>query len=202
MSTSKPQWLIYALASGGCAALNGVFAKLTTTHLTTSWADAISHLFGLAEPNKFIEFVVRGFFFVLNLVFNGIMWGLFTRALTLASSTVRVSIMNTSANFMITAVLGALIFSESLPGLWWLGAAMLVAGSVIIGRREEGKDAGNAGTAGAEPRVAAGEGRDDALFVDEPDAPLAKAGKQSDYRDSVELTDQSVDGDGTTVKEV
>lgn len=73
----------------------------------------------------------------MNLLFNAIMWGLFTRALTLASSTVRVSVINTSANFMITAVLSALIFSESLPGLWWLGAAMLVAGSVIIGMREE-----------------------------------------------------------------
>jgi hypothetical protein len=40
---------------------------------------------------------------------------------------------------MITAVLGFLIFSESLPPLWFLGAAMLVAGNVIIGRREEGE---------------------------------------------------------------
>jgi hypothetical protein len=65
------------------------------------------------------------------------MWGLFTRALTLGSSTVRVSIINTSANFIVTAVLGALMFSEKLPGVWWLGAAMLVAGSVIIGMRDE-----------------------------------------------------------------
>ena len=71
------------------------------------------------------------------MIFNGVMWGLFTRALTLASSTVRVSIINTSANFMVTAVLGALVFSEKLPALWWLGASMLVAGSVIIGMREE-----------------------------------------------------------------
>lgn len=75
----------------------------------------------------------------MNLLFNAIMWGLFTRALTLASSTVRVSVINTSANFMITAIMSALIFSESLPGLWWLGAAMLVAGSVIVGMREEGE---------------------------------------------------------------
>jgi hypothetical protein len=68
------------------------------------------------------------------------MWGLFTRALTLASSTVRVSIINTSANFVVTAILGAFIFSEKLPGLWWLGAAMLVTGSVIIGMREEAVD--------------------------------------------------------------
>lgn len=78
------------------------------------------------------------------------MWGLFTRALTLASSTVRVSVINTSANFMITAIIGLAIFSESLPGLWWLGAAMLVAGSVIIGRREEGGKE-TEGAVGSEP---------------------------------------------------
>ena len=55
-------------------------------------------------------------FFVMNLIFNGVMWGLFTKALTLATSTVRVSVINTSANFMVTAVLGAVIFGEELPG--------------------------------------------------------------------------------------
>lgn len=52
----------------------------------------------------------------MNLAFNAVMWGLFTQALTLATSTVRVSVINTSANFMLTAVLGAIIFREDLPG--------------------------------------------------------------------------------------
>ena len=121
----------------------------------------------------------------MNLAFNGVMWGLFTRALTLASSTVRVSVINTSANFMLTAVLGAIIFSEQLPGLWWLGASMLVAGSVIIGRREEGKDVGSAGTAGNEPAVRAQQ-----AFRDEADVPLTE-GVSSDsevgHGDSIEL---------------
>lgn len=43
---------------------------------------------------------------------------------------------------MITAVLGWMIFSESLPPLWFAGAALLVAGNVIIGRREEGEEKG------------------------------------------------------------
>lgn len=90
-------------------------------------------------------------FFGLNLLFNAVMWGLFTRALTLASSTVRVSVINTSANFMITAILGLVIFSETLPALWWLGAALLVAGSVIIGRREEESKA--VATTSAEPQL-------------------------------------------------
>jgi hypothetical protein len=67
------------------------------------------------------------------------MWALFTKALARGTSTTQVSILNTSSNFMVTAMLGFLIFSESLPPLWFLGAAMLVAGNVIIGRREEGE---------------------------------------------------------------
>lgn len=77
-------------------------------------------------------------FFGLNLVFNGVMWALFTKALARGNSTTQVSIMNTSANFFITAMLGFVIFSESLPPLWWVGATFLVAGNVIIGSKDEG----------------------------------------------------------------
>lgn len=66
------------------------------------------------------------------------MWTLFTKALARGSSTTQVSIMNTSANFVITALLGLAIFAENLPPLWWLGAALLVAGNVIIGRKDDG----------------------------------------------------------------
>ncbi|KAI4249811.1 MAG: hypothetical protein L6R42_008904 [Xanthoria sp. 1 TBL-2021] len=79
-------------------------------------------------------------FFLLNLAFNALMWALFTSALTRASSTTRVSIINTSSNFLITALLGLMIFSEKLPPLWWVGAAGLVVGNVVIGRREEEGD--------------------------------------------------------------
>jgi hypothetical protein len=111
------------------------------------------------------------------------MWALFTKALARGTSTTQVSIINTSANFMITAVLGFLIFSESLPPLWWAGAALLVAGNVIIGRREE-KDsadphaeahvsaAENGGRAGAEE----GEGllSESVELVDESEASALK----------------------------
>jgi hypothetical protein len=70
------------------------------------------------------------------------MWGLFTAALTKGNSTTRVSIVNVSANFFVTAILGWLIFSEKLPLQWWLGAALLACGNVIIGRREEGEKPG------------------------------------------------------------
>ncbi|KAJ4301443.1 hypothetical protein N0V90_003535 [Kalmusia sp. IMI 367209] len=174
LKSKSSSWLVLAIASGACAAFNGVFAKLTTTELTASWSSSISQGLSLSPSNKVVEFGIRGLFFGLNLIFNAVMWGLFTRALTLASSTVRVSVINTSANFMITAILGLLIFSESLPGLWWLGAALLVAGSVIIGRREEGTKKEAEGAVGAEP-----------LLNSEGDAFRDEDGEQS--RDDVEL---------------
>ena len=53
----------------------------------------------------------------------------------------------------------------------------MIVGSVIIGRREEGKESGDAGTAGAEPTVLAS-GHN---YSDEPDAPLgSRAGLGND----------------------
>ncbi len=126
------------------------------------------------------------------MLFNAIMWTLFTRALTLSSSTVRVSVINTSANFVVTALLGGGVFGEELPGmisvmlivrvddadwdvgLWWLGAGLLVTGSVIIGRRDEspaedgkpgagGKEGLKRDEAGGTGDAAAGEGEASAI---------------------------------------
>lgn len=103
---------------------------------------------------------INQIFFALNLTFNGIvglpspapitlslthahvlqMWTLFTTALARGTSTTQVSIMNTSTNFMFTAFLGYAIFGESLPPMWWAGAALLVAGNVIVGRKDESQE--------------------------------------------------------------
>jgi drug/metabolite transporter (DMT)-like permease len=136
---SQPLWLLLSIASGLCAALNGVFAKLTTTTSTTTLASSLTSLLSLPPENIYIEPLIRACFFGLNLLFNGFMWALFTAALAKGDSTTRVSIVNVSANFVLTALLGAGIFGERLPGLWWVGAALLAVGNVVIGRREEGE---------------------------------------------------------------
>ncbi|KAI1113818.1 hypothetical protein F5Y14DRAFT_200379 [Nemania sp. NC0429] len=138
--TTRNQWVVYAVASGACAAFNGVFAKLTTNDLTAHIAGAISSSLGLEGADRILEIVVRCTFFGLNLFFNGVMWTLFTQALAKGTSTTQVSIMNTSTNFVITALLGLAIFAEALPPLWWVGAALLVVGNVIIGRKDENKN--------------------------------------------------------------
>ncbi|KAI1007928.1 hypothetical protein K3495_g301 [Podosphaera aphanis] len=158
MST-QTQWIILAIASGACAAFNGVFAKLTTTVLTSQWATVVATSLRLEKGQYGVEVVIRAIFFGLNLLFNGIMWALFTKALTRGTSTVQVSILNTSSNFLITAVLGCMIFSERLPPMWFAGAALLVAGNVIIGRRDEPKEALSPNSANS--------GREDSHVTDE-----------------------------------
>ncbi|KAK0643672.1 hypothetical protein B0T16DRAFT_416457 [Cercophora newfieldiana] len=182
--TARNQWIVLALASGGCAAFNGVFAKLTTTELTTSLSQAIARFLGLSSVEGGIELVTRSIFFGLNLVFNGVMWALFTKALTRGNSTTQVSIINTSSNFVITAILGFAIFSESLPPLWWLGAAMLVAGNVITGRKDEGnKLEDHEDSSGPESRAEDGQGS----YRPVPQADQAAPGTKEDDEDILDL---------------
>lgn len=58
-------------------------------------------------------------------------------------------------------MLGLMIFSEKLPPLWWVGAAGLVVGNVVIGARKEEGDEGKGRKGGdgeGVPLVREGEG--------------------------------------------
>ncbi|KAF2396692.1 hypothetical protein EJ06DRAFT_483172 [Trichodelitschia bisporula] len=134
-SSTKTPWQVIALASGACAAFNGVFAKLTTDELTSSWAASIAEALGTTPSNASIDYGIRCVVFALSFLFSSVMWGLFTRALSLAPSAVHANVVNTSSNFIIAALLGVAVFGERLPPQWWLGAALLITGSVIIGRQ-------------------------------------------------------------------
>ncbi|KDB25494.1 hypothetical protein H109_02666 [Trichophyton interdigitale MR816] len=154
------KWLMLALASGAFAAMNGLFAKLTTTELTTSISRAISHLFTSSKETTtldvIVEYLVRAAFFGLNLLSNFIMWTLFTRALTASPSTTKVTITNTTANFLVTGVLGMLVFRENVNAQWLIGATLMAAGCIIVGMREKQKEEES-------PRTSAGvnEGEED-----------------------------------------
>jgi len=133
-------WLTLSVLSGLCAALNGLFAKLVTDGMSRGLAEKVAACLGVVPGGwgeDTTEGTVRVMFFLLNVAFNAIMWGMFTAALTRGPSATKVSVVNTSSNFMLTALLGSLIFSERLPPQWFLGATCLIIGNVIIGRRGE-----------------------------------------------------------------
>ena len=56
MAAPQSQWLFYAISSGVCASLNGMFAKMTTTTEFDDW----SHFFGMKEKSLIVEALVRG----------------------------------------------------------------------------------------------------------------------------------------------
>jgi hypothetical protein len=65
-------WIHLAVASGLCAATNGLFAKLTTS-TTTSFASHIVAALSLSPDSlAVVEIVVRGLYFALNLLFNAL----------------------------------------------------------------------------------------------------------------------------------
>ncbi|KAF9894745.1 hypothetical protein FE257_006635 [Aspergillus nanangensis] len=136
MDKPHSRWIILALTSGAFAALNGLFAKLTTADQTTAMTHAILHFFNASDDHPILELIVRGICLGLNVLCNVIMWALFTRALTAGPSTVKVSITNTSANFLVTALLGMIIFQEKVGGLWWVGAGMMGGGCILVGMRD------------------------------------------------------------------
>ncbi|KAH8752028.1 hypothetical protein F5883DRAFT_577395 [Diaporthe sp. PMI_573] len=181
----RNHWIVLAVASGACAAFNGVFAKLTTSDTTVSFAQGIAGFFHLDSVEGFVEYFVRAAFFGLNLLFNGVMWALFTKALARGNSTTQVSIMNTSSNFFITAILGLVVFSEVLPPLWWVGATFLVAGNVIIGSKDEGgKTEGDEGSPSS--------GQDSSRryeMVPETDGDVATGFKDHEDEDIIQLGD-------------
>ncbi len=65
------KWIQLAVGSGLAAATNGLFAKLTTTSLTSDFSGALAGLLSLEKDNKFVEFVVRGVCFTCLVVLEG-----------------------------------------------------------------------------------------------------------------------------------
>lgn len=87
---------------------------------------------------------------------------------------------------MLTALLGLIVFGERLPPLWWLGAGLLVAGNVVIGRRQEDGDRDSgAGTRNVSSAV--GEGERNEEYRDHAEGEIS---------DGVEMGPKEVRGDG------
>jgi uncharacterized membrane protein len=109
----------HAVASGACAAVTGVFAKLTTT-------------FHSSSSSSLLLYIERAIFLLLNVAFNSVMWILFTKALRNSTNSVSPMLINTATNFIATAVFGWLLFDEQLSVQWCIGAALMVAGNYLV----------------------------------------------------------------------
>lgn len=97
-------FLFYAALAGTFGAMSGVVGKVS-----------VASTFEL-------HLIFRIMFFAANAVCTGQMWRYYLKALALGSTPV-CSIVNTGVNFAVSAILGILVFGETVTALWCLGAA-------------------------------------------------------------------------------
>ncbi|KAF9150897.1 hypothetical protein BG015_007282 [Linnemannia schmuckeri] len=138
-----------AILAGTFAALASVFAKLTldartveflqyacNTVLAPTTPYCTSFFIAKEDETSPVVVAVRSACFALIFICNAAMWTLFTKALNRSKSSATVTVINSAANFCITAVLGYVLFSEPLALQWWFGASLIVAGSVLVSSNE------------------------------------------------------------------
>lgn len=138
-----------AVAAGICAALASIFAKLAVAsnavtdlctkslHSVLNWTTSPDDSDGPHENSSVMDLcssatlIIRLLCFGLMFASNAVMWTLFVRSLQSTSSVIA-TITNTASNIFFTAVSGYVIFGEELPVTWWIGAALIVAGLVLM----------------------------------------------------------------------
>ncbi|BFZ60661.1 hypothetical protein YB2330_001703 [Saitoella coloradoensis] len=173
-------YVLFAILSGAFAALSSVSAKLFSNDATVP---AILRFFNL-EHVAFAEQVVRGLCFLLIFASNAIMWTFFSRALALSTSSTAPTIINTVTNFVVAAVSGFVVFGE-VGALgrweWWVGAGMMVVGSVVVGRDgvEEEKEKDKLSDDAEDTSVAAADSAEDV----EDDEGVDDSGKTTGVRE-------------------
>ncbi|MCJ8735526.1 hypothetical protein PDJAM_G00248090 [Pangasius djambal] len=65
---------------------------------------------------------------------NAVMWTFLSKALRYSSSSTRTTVTTTASNFISSALLGQLIFGDSLVALWWVGVSLTLSGLLVLQR--------------------------------------------------------------------
>ncbi|KAK2145668.1 hypothetical protein LSH36_664g00001 [Paralvinella palmiformis] len=125
-----------ALTAGLCGALAATSAKLAMAAdsaeetcnmvivriFTNSWTHLCST----------VLIYIRLACFGLIFLFNALMWTLFIKSLQRCRTSLEATVTNTGANIGFTAIIGWLLFGETLTFTWWFGASLITVGLVLI----------------------------------------------------------------------
>mmetsp|Transcript_5012 Transcript_5012/g.7656 ORF Transcript_5012/g.7656 Transcript_5012/m.7656 type:complete len:142 (+) Transcript_5012:116-541(+) len=125
---------VEAIFSGALAACASALGKISLNG--TSVAVSISRSFCLIFFNEsqcpLVDWTIRSFFLGLMFACNGLMMAYFVRALKKETSTLYVTALSTSSNFVISGCIGILLFNEYVPKMWYVGAFVCAFGAGLI----------------------------------------------------------------------
>ncbi|KAJ2501464.1 Transmembrane protein 42 [Coemansia sp. RSA 1972] len=117
----------FAILGGTFAALSTVTAKLTVSSPPLYLQQLTTALHATHSTH-----IIRILMISATIVCNVFMWLFFTKALRFGDSTPRVMMMQTAANFAVTAACGVYVFGDALSVQWWAGASLIGAGLVAL----------------------------------------------------------------------
>jgi transporter family protein len=136
-------WLVYALLGAVMAALAGIFAKIGTEGIDSTFATAVRAVVGTVYVlavttilGKWPEGKLPGFKSVLFMVLTGVAgvssWLFEYHALAIGGMISKVSAID-KLSVPLTVVLAVLFLKgEKLIGLNWVGVGLIVAGAYLV----------------------------------------------------------------------
>lgn len=125
----------HSILSGLFAALAALFGKLSTTPSISR-----SVLLALALVDDHLEYSVWAAQLLsigLMIAANGLMWSQYSLALAFSRTSLLVTAINTVSNFIFTALLGRLLFSETISAEWAAGISCILLGIVLLKEQSE-----------------------------------------------------------------
>lgn len=115
------QVLPLSILSGLCGSAASVFGKIASNPSTfQSFVDNETHVRLLAVAGVILA--------------NVAMWLFFANVLCKSRSSAVATGMNLASNFLASALAGRIIFGEHLSGQWFLGALMILTGTLLLSK--------------------------------------------------------------------
>jgi drug/metabolite transporter (DMT)-like permease len=108
----------YAVLAGISASLASIFGKLTFSQ------------------SSLVSFVTI-FYLICFVVSNVFMWRSYSKALSVASTSIQPTILTKTSNFLLSTVVGYFAFAESINWIWLLGFALILCGVYLISKEDE-----------------------------------------------------------------
>jgi multidrug transporter EmrE-like cation transporter len=138
-SSIQKRGITLALTSGLLAALAGTFGKLAVNGgETAALCEQVASVhMNYSSEEAFIicdktSLFIRAISFVSMILLNTVMWTTFVKALRYCSTSLEATVTNTAANFFLSAIVGQLLFDESVSLMWWMGTALIILGLVLM----------------------------------------------------------------------
>jgi uncharacterized membrane protein len=108
----------YSILAGISACLASIFGKLTFSQSTFTSISTIIYI-------------------ILFIFSNVFMWRCYSKALSLSTTSIQPTIVTKTSNFLLSALVGFIIFSEPINFIWIIGFLLILIGVYLISTKND-----------------------------------------------------------------